>query len=328
VPGNSYFGPVVKHNGTFVKTDGYCTDVFFGQAQAWIGKAKDGGKPFFTCITPNAPHGPLHVPPAYEAMYAGKAEPNAAKFFGMITNIDDNVGRLLAKLAEWKIEKDTLVIFINDNGGTAGLKVWNAGMRGGKGTAFNGGTRAMSLWRWPGTIRPGACDRLTAHLDVFPTLAELAGAKVPEEAAARLEGFSLVPLLADPKAPWHEDRMLVTHVGRWERGAEPVKHGACSVRWRQYLQVWEKGRWRLYDLRADPGEKEDVAAQHADVVERLGTAYDAWWTETLPCLENEQAWKTAPEVNPFKAQYWKQFDGPGPNNVPPGGGPRAGGKDR
>jgi hypothetical protein len=107
-----------------------------------------------------------------------------------------------------------------------------------------------------------------------------------------------------------------------------VKHGACSVRWRQYLQVREKGRWCLYDLKADAGEKEDVAAQHADVVERLDKAYDAWWAETLPCLENETAWKTAPEVNPYKAQYWKQFDGPGPNNVPPGGGPKAGGKGK
>ncbi|OGV59356.1 MAG: arylsulfatase [Lentisphaerae bacterium RIFOXYA12_FULL_48_11] len=319
-PGNSYFGPVIKHNGKFEKTEGYCTDVFFSQAVKWI-EASKGVKPFFTYITPNAPHSPLDVPDEYEKMYAGKVDEKAAKFFGMITNIDDNVGKMMKKLSEWGIDKDTLLIYVNDNGGTAGCKVFNAGMRGTKGTAFNGGTRSMSLWRWPGTLKPAACDKLTAHLDMFPTFAELAGAKVPDDVVKKLDGFSLVPLLENPQAKWHDERMLFTHVGRWggmTPGAEPEKYGACSVRWQEYLQVWEKGKWCLYDLKADPSEKNNIADSHKDVVDKLNKAYDVWWQEVLPCLENEKAYKTAPQVNPFREQYWKQYGGPGPNNVPPG----------
>ncbi len=319
-PGNSYFGPVIKHNGKFEKTEAYCTDVFFGQAMKWI-EAVKGKQPFYMHITPNAPHGPLHCPDEYVKMYEGKVNENAAKFFGMITNIDDNVGRLMAKLKELDIDKDTLVVYMNDNGGTAGCKVWNAGMRGTKGSAFNGGTRAMSLWRWPGMLKPVACERLTAHVDMFLTFAELAGAKVPDNVVKKLDGFSLVPLLENPQAGWHEERMLFTHVGRWggmKPGAEPEKYGACSVRWQQYLQVWEKGKWCLYDLKADPGEQNNIADSHKDVVDKLNKAYDVWWQEVLPCLENENAYKTAPQVNPFHEQYWKQYAGPGPNNVPVG----------
>jgi arylsulfatase A-like enzyme len=318
VPGNSYFSPVVKHNGKFEKTEGYCTDVFFVQAMKWIESVKGKKAPFYIHITPNAPHGPLHVPEKYEKMYAGQVEDNVAKFFGMITNIDENVGKLIGKLTELGIENDTLVIYINDNGGTAGCKVFNAGMRGTKCTAFNGGTRSMSLWRWPGTVKPATCDRLTAHLDMFPTFAELAGAKVPEEVAKKLDGFSLVPLLENPQAAWHDERMLFTHVGRWKPGDEPEKYGNCSVRWQKYLQVREKGKWCLYDLKADPGEKNDIVDQQKDVVDKLDKAYDAWWAEVLPCMDNEQAYKTAPAVNPFKEQYWKQYGGPGPNNVAAG----------
>ncbi|MCX7011075.1 MAG: sulfatase-like hydrolase/transferase, partial [Candidatus Sumerlaeota bacterium] len=132
-PGNTYFDPCILHNGTFEKTSGFCTDVFFGQAEKWI-EAVKGKQPFFAYIPTNAPHGPLSCPENYLKMYEGKVNDNVAKFFGMITNIDDNVGALLAKLREWGIERDTLVVFMNDNGGTGGKSVWNAGMRTGKGT--------------------------------------------------------------------------------------------------------------------------------------------------------------------------------------------------
>ena len=127
-------------------------------------------------------------------------QPNVAKFFGMIANIDDNVGRLLDKLKEWGLERDTLVIFMNDNGGTAGVQVFNAGMRGQKVTPWLGGTRAASFWRWPGTLKPGDCDRLAAHIDFFPTLAEIAGRSSTDDVKKQVEGRSLVPLLEDPWA--------------------------------------------------------------------------------------------------------------------------------
>jgi len=308
-PGNTYFAPAILHNRVFEKTKGYCTDLFFGQATKWIGEKKGKG-PFFAYITPNAPHAPLNCPPEYQKPYEDMGlDPKVAAFFGMITNIDDNVGRLLGKLREWGIERDTLVIFMNDNGGTAGLKIFNAGMRAGKGTPYNGGTRAASFWRWPGVIKSGVDeDKLTAHTDVFPTLAELAGAKIPE--GVKLDGRSLVPLLKDGNAEW-PDRFLFTHVGRWDKGmARESKYRNCSVRSPRFNMVSLGGagkKWELYDLKNDPGEKKNGIDEHSDVVKQMEAAYDKWWAEILPCLENENA--VGPAVNPFKELYWKQFGG-------------------
>jgi arylsulfatase len=324
-PGNSYFDPVLLHNGKFEKTRGYCTDVFFAQAMQWM-KTVKGRRPFFAYITPNAPHAPLNVPEAYEKLYADKLPAdkngrNAAKFFGMVHNIDDNVGKLLAMLKEQNLERDTLVIFMNDNGGTEGVRVWNAGMRGQKNTPYLGGTRAISFWRWPGQFAPTVVDALTAHVDVFPTLAELAGAKLSETVKAQVEGRSLLPLLKNASAPWH-DRVFVRHIGRWPKGVDPNtrKYTQVSVRNTRWHLVNDNmdnaKRWMLFDLQTDPGEKTDVAAAHPDVVKQLDAEYDEWWAEVLPMLINENA--PQPAVNPYHEEYWKQFRGPGPNNVPPG----------
>ncbi|HKI31423.1 MAG TPA: arylsulfatase [Gemmataceae bacterium] len=311
-PGNTYFDPAILHNGKFEKTRGYCTDVFFGQALAWMESVK-GKKPFFCYLATNAPHAPLHVRPEDEKRYADRVkDPNVAKFFGMIANIDDNVGRLLDKLKEWGIERDTLVIFMNDNGGTAGVSVHNAGMRGAKVTPWLGGTRAASFWRWPGTLKAGDVDRLAAHIDFFPTVAEIAGAKLTDEVRAQVEGRSLVPLLRDPKAVWPE-RILFTHVGRWPNGAKPAEHkyAHCSVRsprWHLVCDTRDGSKeWQLFDVKADPGEKTDVAVKHPEVVKELDTAYDSWWDSVQPGLVNEDA--VGPKVNPFKELYEKQFGG-------------------
>jgi arylsulfatase len=314
-PGNTYFDPAILHNGKFEKTKGYCTDVFFAQALRWIESVK-GSKPFFCYLATNAPHAPLQVRPEDEKRYADRVkDANAAKFFGMIANIDDNVGRLLDKLKDWGLERDTLVVFMNDNGGTAGVGVYNAGMRGQKVTPWLGGTRAASFWRWPGTLKPGDVDRLAAHIDFLPTVAELAGAKLSDEVRAQVEGRSLVPLLRDPKADW-PDRFLFTHIGRWPKGAKPSEHkyAHCAVRSPRWHLVCDtrdgSKRWQLFDVKADPGEKADVADKHPEVVTELDAAYDKWWDSVQPGLVNEDA--VGPKVNPFKELYEKQFGGPEP----------------
>ncbi len=312
-PGNKYFDPAILHNGTFEKMKGYCTDVFFTQATKWIESAK--GRPFYCHIATNAPHGPYTARPEDAALYRDKVNDEAtANFFGMIHNIDENVGKLLAKLAAWGIEKETLVIFMNDNGTAAGEKVFNAGMRGKKGTPWLGGTRANSFWRWPGTLNPADCDALTAHIDFFPTLAELAGAKLTAEVQTQVEGRSLVPLLRDPAAPWAE-RVLFTHVGRWPVGAniDEFKYSATSVRSGKWHLVSDGNAnkpqakaWQLFDVKTDPGEKTDIAAQHADVVQKLDAAYDEFWKSARPLMVNETVHPV--EMNPFKELYWKQFN--------------------
>ncbi|MBX3733185.1 MAG: arylsulfatase [Verrucomicrobiae bacterium] len=317
-PANRYFDPVILHNGRFVRTRGYCTDVFFGQAMRWMDSVRERG-PFFAWIACNAPHVPLDVRPEDEARYAGRvANTNAARFLGMVANIDDNAGRLLDWVRDRGIERETLMIFLTDNGADGGLLAgYNAGMRGRKGTPFLGGTRAASFWRWTGTLKPGDCAALTAHVDVLPTLASLAGVSLSGLLETQVEGRSLVPLLEDPATPW-PDRTLVTHVGRWARWEEPAdaRYRACAVRTTRWNLVSADGgrepRWMLFDLSADPGEANDVAGRDPEVVTDLASRFDAWWVSVQVHLVNEGV--RGPAINPFKERYWRQF----------GGGPDAG----
>jgi arylsulfatase len=276
--------------------------VFFEQAQSWIESIK-GKQPFFAYITPNAAHAPLDVPDTYFRRYQGKVPDKVAKFYGMIENIDENVGRLLARLDESGLTRDTLVIFMTDNGGTAGANIYNAGMRGSKNTPYQGGTRVPSFWRWPGGFKGDVdCSALVAHIDVLPTLAEIGGVKVTEDLKQQVEGRSMLPLLKDAAAEW-PDRILVTHIGRWERGkAADSKFAGCSIRNRRFTLVNDR---ELYDLQKDPGEARNVIASYPDVVKQLRAAYDDWWQSVLPHLENEDA--VGPQENPFKQLYREQF---------------------
>jgi arylsulfatase len=312
-PGNTYFSPAIRHNGVFEKTEGYCTDVFFTQALKWMDARRRTGEPFFALITPNAAHTPLQCPDVYARRHAGEVGENVAKFYGMIENIDENFGRLTAALERWRIDRDTLVIFMTDNGGTIGVPIFNAGMRGSKVTPYEGGTRVPAFWRWPAAIEGGRdVSALTAHVDVFPTLAEVAGATLSPEAKQQVEGRSLAPFFKDRKVDW-PNRTLVAHVGRWERGkAEAAKYVNVSIRDDRYALV---NNAELYDLQSDPGQKTDVSAAHPDVVARLREDYEAWWRDVLPRLENEDA--VGPKVNPYKEWYEKQF-GPGATAAPPG----------
>lgn len=307
-PGNTYFDPVIRHNGRFERTKGYCTDVFFAQALTWIEARKDQDAPFFAYITPNAPHVPLICPDEYQRMYSKlNLDEKTQKYFGMCTNIDDNVGKLVNRLTDWGIEKNTLLLFMTDNGGTGGVKVFNAGMRGAKATAYQGGTRVPAFFHWPGTFTPGHRSQLAAHIDLFPTFAELAGAALPPSLS--LDGRSLLPILRNPDASW-PDRHLFTHLGRWPEGkAAESKYLHCSVRTRQYSLVNNQmeRNWELYDISSDPGEQHNLASQRRDTVAEMASAYDRWWTEVLPGLENENA--EPPRIAPYKKLYYDQFGG-------------------
>lgn len=305
-PGNTYFDPAIRHNGTFEKTTGFCTDVFFAQATKWIGEKRQGSAPFFAMITTNAPHAPYVCPEPYRKMYEGWGlNENAIGYYGMITNIDDNFGKLMERVKEWGLEKNTLVIFMTDNGHSIN-GIYNAGMHGMKGTPYEGGVRTPCFMRWTGALKGGVdVGALTAHLDIFPTFAELAGAKIPE--GIKLDGRSLVPLMKDPGAPW-ADRFIFTHVGRWDKGSnvDEAKFTQCSVRTARFRLV---NNQELYDIKADPGETKNVIELHPDELKRMREAYDQWWEEIKPLLVNENA--VGPKINPFKAAYQKQF-GVGP----------------
>jgi len=308
-PGNTNIDPALWHNGKFEKTQGYCTDLFFAQAIEWIDAKREAKQPFFAYIPLNAAHTPCVVPEKYYKQYLGKpgVTEETAKFFGMVENIDTNFGKLLAKLKEWSIADNTLVIFIGgDNGGMGGVKVFNAGMRGSKCSPYQGGTRTPCFVRWPaGGIPAGAeCDALSAHLDLFPTLAEVAGATLSADVQKQLDGRSLLPVLKNPRAQW-ADRTLVHHIGRWARGkAADSKYAGCAVQNSRFTLVDNQ---ELYDLNADPGEQKNVIAEHPEVVATLRAAYDQWWSDVQPLLVNESV--IGPKINPMKELYWKQFGG-------------------
>ena len=304
VPNNTYFNPVLCHNGTFERTKGFCTDIFFDHALDWIESRRKTGEPFFCMITPNAAHSPFSAPAKWTQPYLSQGlDDEAAGFCGMVENIDWNMGKLLAKLDACGLAENTLVCFLGDNG-TTFPRLFNGGMRGSKGTPYQGGTRVGLLARWKGAVPEGAtCPALTAHIDLFPTLCALAGAK-PSGGANR-DGRSLLPLLQAPQLAW-DDRLLFTHVGRWKPGSNPddAKFRHCAVRSPRFRFV-DNGA--LYEIGNDPQEKTDVAAKHPEEVARLRAAYDAWWTAIRPHLDNENP-ANVPSQNPYKTRYWQQFD--------------------
>lgn len=316
-PGNTYRNPVVRHNGRFVRTEGYCTDVFFSAALGWMRERAATAEPFFCYLSTNAPHSPYLAPESNAKRFAdlGFGEEQAG-FYGMVENLDENMGRLLGKLAEWGLDESTVVVFMSDNGMTGGGSgkpgedlapghpFYNAGMKGLKGSTDEGGARVPFFVRWKGRIEAGReIDRLAAHIDVLPTFAAFAGAALPD---GQVEGRSLLPLIGNPRAEW-PDRHLFNHVGRWPTGADPdefreVNFSVRNQRWR-YVGTPQAmggigGRARpiapgagpaLYDMAADPGQTENVIDRHPEVAAAMKAAYDRYWKEARPLMVNEDA---------------------------------------
>jgi arylsulfatase A-like enzyme len=225
------FDGLVHHNEKLVrKVPGkFREDIYFDEAMRYIEEC--GDKPYFCEIATISPHTPLGAPERFIAPFRGKVSDEEATYLGMVANLDYNIGRLLDFLAKRKLDKNTIVVLMNDNGQTCGLDVYNAGMRGCKTTAWQGGSRAFSFWRWPGQWIPHRVDNLTAHLDFLPTICELTGTPLPKRLQSQLEGFSLVPLLkAKGPLSWHDERMVFLHTGRWASGlADAHKYAKASV---------------------------------------------------------------------------------------------------
>lgn len=320
-PDNSYFDPIVRVNGTFMKTEGFCTDVFFRGALDWIGEVRDESRPFFAYIATNAPHGPFLAPDEYRQRFLDMGfSDRQAGFYGMIENIDTNVGQLMQRLDDWNLLDNTVVIFMSDNGTTGAgagrpgmqlgedadgnaLKSWNAGMKGLKGSPDEGGVRVPFFVRWDGHFAAGRdIDRIAAHIDVFPTIADLAGAELPED---QVEGRSLVPLLQDASADW-ADRLLFTHCGRWPTGADPdeFQWKRFAVRNQRFRLVAGNDDAELFDMQEDPGQTTDVADQHPQVVADMRAAYDRWWQDTRPLMVNEGV--PMSPTRPFHVHYRRQ----------------------
>ncbi len=267
--GGSYTDPILLRDGKAERFSGYCTDIYFREAMRFVEQNKD--RPFFCYLATNAPHTPLEIEERYaERFRKAGLDDVTAKLYGMVVNIDENVGRMLGKLRDLKLEENTLVIFMTDNGPQQRGR-YNGGMRGLKGTVYEGGIRVPFFVRWPAAVKAGSeVDRLAGHIDVFPTLLEAAGAKPP--ANVKLDGRSLMPLLRNPKTPWTDRTMFF----QWHRGDAPELYRDCAAR----TQRWKLVRGKeLYDLVADPQESKDVSADHPDVVAKLRSEYEAWFRD-------------------------------------------------
>jgi len=276
-------------NGEPTKFEGYCTDVWFDQAMAFIERSADA--PFLCYVSTNAPHGPFRVADSYSRRYRGRVPDARARFYGMITNIDENLARLRAKLRDLDIERDTILIFMTDNGTAAGCGLdrdgfvrdgYNAGMRGVKGSEYDGGHRVTFFMRWPaGGLTEGRdVDTLTANIDILPTLADMCGIPGPDSSA--IHGQSILALVNGDADGWPE-RVIVTDSQRVEMPIKWRKSATMTDRWR--LVNGEE----LYDIRPDPEQRVDVADQHPAVVETLRGEYERWWETVSERFDDDPA---------------------------------------
>lgn len=262
----NYFDTELERNGKPYPTRGYITDVLTEHAVRYLEAHRR--EPFFLYLAYNAPHSPFQVPERYFRPFKAMGLDNAtAAVYAMVTNLDENIGRLMHRLEELGLAEETIVIFLTDNGPNGRRFV--SGLRARKGAVYEGGIRAPFFIRWPGRLPEGRkLGQMAAHIDLYPTLLELCGVKPPP--GPELDGSSLVPLLKGDGSGW-PDRMFFTHQTARNREGQPYPG---AVRTSRFSLI---NGTELYDLQADPGEKINVAGDHPDEARRLRAAYEAWF---------------------------------------------------
>ncbi|MCR9230253.1 MAG: arylsulfatase [bacterium] len=271
---NSYFDTNLEHNRQPVKTEGYITDVLTDKAIDFIKQNQE--QPFFCYVPYNAPHSPWIVPEKYWNKYADKDLDDKARCaYAMVDCVDENLGRLLKTLDELKLVDNTIVLFLTDNGPNSNR--YNGDMRGRKGSIHEGGIRVPLFVRYPGKIEPGTVVKpIAAHIDILPTLLEFCD--VESTSGVLVDGKSLVPLLTkSAEAKWPERMLFVDRLFRNSISGTELPVG--SVRTDRWRAVYERNKWSLYDMQADPGEKIDVSKENPKALNRLKTAYSKWFQD-------------------------------------------------
>ena len=278
--GNDYFDDSYWHNGETQAYEGYCTDVFFSEALNFIETNKD--RPFFCYISTNAPHGPLNCPEEYLDLYTDNEElPDYHKrFYGMITNIDDNFKRLRDKLNALNLTENTILIFMTDNGTAGGQRVYDAGMTGGKGSIMEGGHRVPFYMSWPEGGLSGGKDinQLTAHYDILPTLVDLLNLSFTP--IKPLDGKSLVPLLKGNDESW-PNRILFVDTQRMINLSKYKNYSVMDSDWRLVNGT------QLYHITKDLKQENNLIEQYPEVVARLAEGYERWWQSLVDEGVNE-----------------------------------------
>jgi len=293
---NDYWDDVYFSNEKPTQYQGYCTDVWFDLAINYIKKWKSNiisDKPFFLYLATNCPHSPHRCDDKYSDPYIGEINNHqiakypmgkannfqVAKFFGQITNIDENMGRLLSFLDETKLSDNTILLYMTDNGTSKGYNVYNAGMRGHKTMPYAGGHRVPCFIKWPkGNIQgPKDINETTQVQDILPTLIDLCNLTKPIN--TEFCGESLAPVIYGKKEKL-DDRMLVVQYDNPYRPTENL-----AVLWNKWRLVKNK---ELYDISVDPGQQNDISEENPDVVKAMSDYYDNWWNKTEPLYEQKR----------------------------------------
>lgn len=302
---NDYFDDIYCHNGTRERYRGYCTEVFFREAKAWMKDRSDADEPFFAYLPTNAPHAPLWVPKedrdAVEKTFAAgehllpaltpDQRGHIVRFLAMIRNVDTQVGQLRAFLREQDLERNTAILFMTDNGSTFGTLYYNAGMRGAKCSLWEGGHRVPCFVHWPdGKLgAPRDIGGLTQAQDILPTLIELCG--LERKRPTPLDGISLAPALRGEEAV-PEERMLTMNYSRMPFTDYPTPDSHSRLRREGAAVLWK--RWRLleatalYDLERDPLQETNVIDRHPEIAARMLGALDEWWQGVEPAAHEIQ----------------------------------------
>jgi arylsulfatase A-like enzyme len=293
---SSYFDPILWHNGQKEAYKGYCSDVFASNAIQFIEKNKN--VPFFCYLSFNAPHTPLQVPEKYHQMYAHidpslefeknnaahlkmteQDKEDARKVYGMVTNIDDNIGKLLQKLNDLGIEENTIVIFMTDNGPQQ-LR-YTAGMKGKKGTVYQGGTRVPFFFKYPALTKASkSIETMSAHIDVLPTLAELCHVELPKNRT--MDGKSLLPLIVGKQVEW-SDRPLFLY---WTR-KYPELYNNIAIQQSGYKLVGQTDynasieHFELYNVKNDPYEQHNIVAENQSIAKTMKNQLDTIYNELI-----------------------------------------------
>ncbi|MCS7471272.1 arylsulfatase [Stieleria sp. ICT_E10.1] len=281
---NDYFDDTYYRNGTPEQIEGYCTDVFFRECQRMASQATE--QPFFIYLPLNAMHSPHTVADKYSAPFrASGHSQERSKFFGQIVNFDENLGRLLDCLESQQLSENTIVIFMGDNGTAKGAgggdpqDGYNAGMRGKKGSVYEGGHRVACFVRWPRKLKAGRkIDNLTSCRDWLPTLIQWCGLDVPK--GIQFDGQSMACLLEGRGNEWSDRTLIVERQDDRPRlELSPRKHG--MPHYAVLTEQWRLVDGELYDIIRDPGQKQNVAARHPDVARELQSRYESYFADVF-----------------------------------------------
>ncbi|UCF14283.1 MAG: sulfatase [Phycisphaerales bacterium] len=259
----------------------YLTDRLTDEALRVIENAKD--KPFFLNLCYHTVHTPIEGKPELIDHYRKKLKPGMhhrnCEYAAMVHSLDENVGRVLGRIDELGIADRTIVVFFSDNGGYInkyeGITVTdNYPLRSGKGSLYEGGTRAPLILRWPGVTKAGSvCEQPVSSIDFYPTMLDMAGLEGDSKHNADVDGISLAPLLKNPQVTLKR-RALYWHYPHYYPTTSPVS----SIRMGDWklLEYLEDGRLELYDLSKDIGEKNNLASKMPQKAKQLRENLHEW----------------------------------------------------